>query len=77
MTAAPSPLAACADPPVPALALSAAEAARSLGIGQRLLWSMTNSKQIPHVRISGRIVYPVHLLKEWLAQRAEGGGHDQ
>ena len=56
----------------PRLALKPAEAARSLGIGSRLLWSLTNQGRIPHVRLGEkRIVYPVHLLSEWLAKQAQ------
>jgi hypothetical protein len=55
------------------LALRPKEAARALGIGTRLLWSMTNQGLIPHVRFGKRIVYPVCLLEECLRKLAEGG----
>ena len=55
------------------LALRPSEAAKSLGIGERLLWSLTNQRLIPHVRLGEkRIVYPIHLLVEWLAKQAVG-----
>lgn len=56
------------------LALRPKEAARALGIGERLLWEMTNRGEIPCVRIGRCVVYPVALLNEWLAGQAEGGG---
>ncbi len=56
--------------PVPMLALRPKDAARALGIGQRLLWSKTNAGEIPHVRIGRAVVYPVDLLREYLAQQA-------
>lgn len=59
------------DPPV--LALRPKEAARALSIGERLLWSKTNSGEIPHVRIGRAIVYPVDQLREYLAEGAKGG----
>lgn len=62
---------AVADPP--ALALRPKEAAKAIGIGERLLWSMTNRGEIPHVRVGRAILYPVDLLRDWLAQRAKGG----
>ena len=60
------------DTPAP-LALRPKDAARALGIGERLLWSKTNAGEIPHVRIGKAILYPVKLLNEWLAQQAKGG----
>ena len=59
---------------IPALALSATEAAAAaLGIGERLLWSMTNRREIPHVKIGRRTVYPVRELERYLSKRATGG----
>ena len=60
-------------PESPRLALRPREAAAALGIGQRLLWEMTNRGLIPCVRIGRCVVYPVDLLREWLADQAEGG----
>ena len=54
----------------PRLALRPKDAARALGIGERLLWSKTNCGEIPHVRIGRAVVYPVDLLREYLARRA-------
>ncbi len=58
---------------VPRLALRPREAARALGIGERLLWSRTNAGEIPCVRIGRAVVYPVDLLRDYLAQQAKGG----
>jgi len=57
------------DPP--RLALRAHEAAGCLGIGVQLLWTLTNQGLIPHVRLGRRIVYPVHLLNEYLDKAAQ------
>ena len=63
-------------PAVPHLALRPKQAAKALGIGERLLWSLTNEGKIPHVRIGNRaIVYPVDQLREWLAGQV-GPGKD-
>lgn len=56
------------------LALRPKEAARALGISDRLLWSLTNRKLIPHVRVGARIIYPLDVLSEWLAKQAAGKG---
>jgi len=58
----------------PRLALRPREAAKALGIGERLLWSMTNQGLIPHLRLGKAIVYPVAELERWLAERAAKGG---
>lgn len=56
------------------LALRPAEAAKALGIGERLLWSMTNRGELPHVRMGRRVLYPVDELRAWLCEQAKGGG---
>lgn len=55
------------------LALRPKDAARQLGIGERLLWSKTNAGEIPHLRIGRAVVYPVDALRDWLNDQAKGG----
>ena len=55
------------------LALRPKDAAKALGIGERLLWSKTNAGEIPCVRIGRAVVYPMDLLREYLRGQAEGG----
>jgi excisionase family DNA binding protein len=55
------------------LALRPQEAAKALGIGTRLLWSLTNQGLVPHVRCGKAILYPVEQLREWLAAQSKGG----
>ncbi len=43
-----------------------------LGISERLLWTMTNTREIPHVRIGTRVLYPVQRLQEWLDSQTAG-----
>jgi excisionase family DNA binding protein len=57
----------------PCLALRPREAARALGIGPRLLWSMTNRGEIPHLRLGRALVYPVDALRRWLSEQAAKG----
>mgnify|MGYP006306518615 CR=1 FL=1 len=61
---------------VPTLALGREGAVKARGIGVRKLWELTACGEIPHVRIGARVVYPVHLLRAYLTQKAEGGGRD-
>jgi hypothetical protein len=55
------------------LALRPKDAARALGISERLLWSKTKSGHVPHVRIGRSIIYPIHLLHRYLDNQAKGG----
>jgi excisionase family DNA binding protein len=59
------------------LALRPREAAQALGIGERLLWSMTNRGEIPHLKLGKAVLYPIGELERWLAERAQkkGRGH--
>ena len=55
----------------PLLALRPREAAKALGIGERLLWEMTKNGEIPCVRLGSRLIlYPVDVLRDWLKNRA-------
>ena len=56
------------------LALRPKETARALGIGERLLWSLTNRGEIPHVRLGKAIVYPIDELRRYLAEQAQRKG---
>ena len=55
----------------PCLAMRPREAAKALGISERLLWEWTDKGIVPHVRLGKRIVYPVDVLREWLRQQAQ------
>lgn len=55
------------------LALRPKEAAKALGIGERKLWAMTNSGELPHARIGRAVVYPVRELQEWLSDQTGKG----
>ena len=48
-------------------------------IGERKLWEITadETSGIPHVRFGKAVVYPVDLLRDWLAERARREGGDQ
>jgi hypothetical protein len=48
-------------------------AAKLLGISVRLLDSLTKDKKIPHVRLSGRVMYSPEKLREWVNAQAQGG----
>jgi len=50
-----------------------AEAHAYLGIGARTLWTLTNSGQIPHVRIGRSVRYDLGDLDAWIAAHKQGG----
>ena len=56
--------------PTPRLALRPRDAARALGVGERMLWSLTNAGRIPHVKIGRATLYPIRALEQWLAEQA-------
>ena len=59
------------EPEIPCLAMRPREAAKSLGISERLLWEWTNAGLVPHIRINRAILYPTDALNDWLRRRAE------
>jgi excisionase family DNA binding protein len=52
--------------------LSTAEAAHLLGIGKRLLWSMTNTGEIPHVKIRRRVLYRTDQIQAFIDKQTKG-----
>ena len=51
------------------LALSVSEAAKVVGVSERLM--RTVLPEIPHCHIGNRVVIPVPLLTEWLRKEAQ------
>lgn len=62
------------DAPSPEpLAVRPKDAARMLGIGQRMLWQLSQPRgDIPTIRVGTAVLYPVEGLKRWLADQAKG-----
>lgn len=55
-------------------ALTEPDAAKFLRIGSRTLFDLRKAHKGPkYVKIGRSIRYPVHLLREWLNDQAEGG----
>ena len=61
------------EPETPCLAMRPREAAKALGISERLLWEWTNRGIVPHIRLGKAILYPVDSLREWLKHEAKQG----
>ena len=51
------------------LALSISEAAKAVGISERLMRTVLSD--IPHCHVGNRVVIPVPLLEEWLRKQAQ------
>lgn len=63
------------SPPPARLLLNVREAAESLGISQRTLWSLTQPRgPIPSVRIGARVLYSLTALQVWIASQAGVSG---
>lgn len=58
--------------PIPRLLLRPDEAAASLGISVRALWSETKAGNIPAVRIGKSVRYSEEALRDWIRSRHEG-----
>lgn len=65
-----------AEPTTPCLAMRPREAAKALGISERLLWEWTDRGVVPHVRMGKAILYPVDTLREWLGRQAASSPSD-
>lgn len=65
----PAGLFAPAPPPIEPLALRPADAARAIGVCERLLRTWTQEQGVPHVLVGKVVMYPVRELREWLRER--------
>lgn len=57
------------DPAREPLLLRPAEAARFLAISPRKLWELTNTREVPAIRIGRALRYPTDELRSWVAAR--------
>jgi len=51
------------------LVISSGEAAKLLGISNRTLYSLSESGEVPRVRIGSRVCYRMETLQAWVASR--------
>ena len=65
-----------AEPQTPCLAMRPREAAKALGISERLLWEWTDRGVVPHIRLGKAVLYPVDAVRDWLRQQAQKGVSD-
>lgn len=60
-------------PETPCLAMRPREAAKALGISERLLWEWTDRGVVPHIRLGKAILSPVDSLRDWPKRQAQHG----
>ncbi len=65
-----TPISPSANTPPDRLAVNRRDAAKLLGISERLLWTWTKLNRVPHARMGARVLYPVELLRAWLRKQA-------
>lgn len=51
---------------------NAKQTCAALNIGERLLWVLTNRRDIPCVRIGKRVLYDPQDIRAWIIDRKEG-----
>ena len=67
-----SPVRTRSNAPLPAL-LTPEEAGRTLAIGRRKLWELTNCGELPCVRIGRAVRYDPEDLRAWIERRKSRG----
>ena len=65
-----------ADRVSPPMLLSMRDAARTLGISERTLWTLVHERQFPHVRLGRRLMFSRAALEAWIASQQVGGNVD-
>ncbi len=58
--------------PVPRVALQPREAAQAVGVSERTMSAWLNDGTIPSVKLGRCRLVPVDVLRQWLAEQANG-----
>jgi excisionase family DNA binding protein len=53
------------------------EAARLLGLGERKLWELTKSGDIPHIKVGRLVRYRIASLKRWSREQEVRTGQEE
>lgn len=56
------------------LALRFREAAKAIGISERLLATLVAEKRVPHLRVNTVVLFPIRELQQWLTAEAAKEG---
>jgi len=55
---------------IPKLLLNSREAADALSIGERKLWTMPKTGEIPSIRMGRSVRYDIEALRDWICQQS-------
>lgn len=55
------------------LTLSVDEVASELGVSRTTIYTMARHKEIPHIKVRGRILFHKPTIEQWLIANTEGG----
>lgn len=58
----------------PPLLLSLAQAAKTINVCERTVWTLVHSGDLPHVRIGRRVLISRAAIESWIADK-ESNGH--
>jgi excisionase family DNA binding protein len=53
------------------LLVGVADVARLLNVSARTVWSLTDTGQLPHLRIGRRVLYPLESVRAWTIARTQ------
>ena len=56
------------------LLINATQAAKTLGISPRSLWTLTQAGTIPFIQLGRRVMYSPSSLQDWVARNTFVGG---
>ena len=56
------------------LLINATQAAKTLGISPRRLWTLTQAGTIPFIQLGRRVMYSPSSLQDWVARNTFVGG---
>ncbi|HZZ26716.1 MAG TPA: helix-turn-helix domain-containing protein [Pirellulales bacterium] len=60
------------EPQLPLL-LSIKQAARTLNLSERTVWTLVHTQQLPHLRIGRRLLFSRSALEAWITRQQTGG----
>lgn len=65
------------ESPIPRLALRPRETAVALGMSEKTIWTLTKEGRLPAIKVGTRVLYPIHLLRQWMDEQAQQAGESE
>jgi excisionase family DNA binding protein len=60
------------EPQTPLL-LSIKQAAQALSLSERTVWTLVQTRELPHVRVGRRLLFSRMALESWIDRQQSGG----